>query len=70
MEIPDAVKWYSKKLNFEFGSPHPPLKSYVNVHFTGEMDVSKSSYGFAQEPTEFWFWWHSGLAALFILKLY
>jgi hypothetical protein len=34
MEIPDAVKWSSKKLKFESGSPHPPVKSYVNVHFT------------------------------------
>ena len=52
MEIPDAVKWCSKKLNFEFWSPHPPVKSYVNFYFTGKIEVSKSSYGFTQEPTE------------------
>ena len=52
MEIPDAVKWCSKKLNFEFGSPHPPLESYVKHYFTGKIVVSKSSYGFTQEPTE------------------
>ena len=32
--------------------PSPPLKSYVKHHFTGEMVVSKSGYGFRQEPTE------------------
>ena len=53
MEIPDAVKWCSKKLNFEFWSPHPPVKSYVNFYFTGKIEVSKSSYGFTQEPTEY-----------------
>jgi hypothetical protein len=53
VEIPDGVKWCSKKLNFEFGSPHPPLKSYVNVFFTSRIDVSKSSYGLTQKPTEF-----------------
>ena len=52
MEIPDAVEWCSKKLNFEFGSPHPPLNSYVNVYFTSRIDVSKSSYVFTQGPTE------------------
>ena len=53
VEIPDAVKWYSKKLDTEFGSPHLPVKSYMNFYFTGKIEVSKSSLGFTQEPTEY-----------------
>ena len=34
------------------GMGEPPLKSYVNFHFTGKMKVSKSKQGFTQEPTE------------------
>ena len=52
MEIPDAVKWYSKKLNTEFGSPHLRVKSYVNFYFTGKIEVSKSSDGFTRELAE------------------
>ena len=52
METPDAVKWFSKKLTFEFGSHRPQLISYVNLYFTGKIEVSKSKQGFTQEPTE------------------
>ena len=52
MEIPDAVKWCSKKLNFEFGSPHPPVESYVKHYFTGKIVVLQRKQGLRQEPTE------------------
>jgi hypothetical protein len=41
-----------QNIKIEFGSPHPPVKSYVNLYFTGKIEVSQRKQGFRQEPTE------------------
>ena len=56
-----------QKTKIEFRSPRPPLKSYVNVYFTGKIDVSQRKQGLRQESTDLEmiqkYSWESGITS-------